>query len=47
MKCAYEQQRKKNKPLKPVDRQRLFDALLKCADEINKKKEKGKENENI
>lgn len=40
MKCAYEQQRKKNKPLKPVDRQKLFDAMVKMANTIAEKKEK-------
>lgn len=43
MKCAYEQQRKKNKPLKPVDQQKLFDAMVKIANAIAEKKEKEKE----
>lgn len=40
MKCAYEQQRKKNKPLKHVDRQKLIDAMVKIANTIAEKKEK-------
>lgn len=47
MKCAYEQQRKKNKPLKPVDRQKLFDAAVKMAHIMSEKKEKEKEDENL